>query len=120
MDIVKSHKDLKVYQEAMQLVKDIYSLTAAFPKEELFGLTSQLKRCAVSIPSNIAEGSGRRGNAELTRFLYISLGSLSEPETQMEIAVMLKFCPENVEITKRIYFIKSMLAKLIASLNPKS
>lgn len=117
--IVKAHKDLKVYQESLLLVKNIYDLTHNFPKEELFGLTSQMKRCVVSIPSNIAEGSGRKGNAELIRFLYISLGSLSELETQLDIAKMLGFCTDNEEITKRIYFIKNMLSKLIISLNNK-
>lgn len=116
---VSSHKDLKVYQESLMLVKDIYELTASFPKEELYGLTSQIKRSVISIPSNMAEGSGRKGNGELIRFLYISMGSLSELETQLDIAKMLGFCSENYEITKRIYFIKNMLSKLIASLNNK-
>ena len=71
------------------------------------------------IPSNIAEGSGRKGNAELIRFLYISMGSLSELETQLDIAKMLGFCNENEETTKRIHFIKNMLSRLIASLNNK-
>lgn len=120
MSDIKSHKDLKVYQEAMLLVKDIYTLTSGFPKEEIYGLTSQIKRSAVSVPSNIAEGSGRKGNAELVRFLYISMGSLSELETQLEIAKILEFCTENEKITKRIHFIKNMLSKLIISLNNKN
>lgn len=86
MNEIKSHKDLKVWQESMLLVEDIYSITSTFPKEEVFGLTSQMKRAAISIPSNIAEGSGRNGKAELMRFLYISLGSLSELDTQIDIA----------------------------------
>ncbi len=118
-DKINSHKDLKVYQEALLLVKDIYFITSHFPKEELYGLTSQMKRCAISIPSNIAEGSGRKGNAELIRFLYISLGSLSELETQLDISIMLNFTKENKDIQNRIYFIKNMLSKLILSLNNK-
>ena len=119
-DKINSHKDLKVYQEALLLVKDIYCITSNFPKEELFGLTSQMKRCVISIPSNIAEGSGRKGNAELIRFLYISLGSLSELETQLDISIMLNFTKENKDIQNRIYFIKNMLSKLIISVNNKN
>jgi four helix bundle protein len=119
-DKINSHKDLKVYQEALLLVKDIYCITSNFPKEELYGLTSQMKRCVISIPSNIAEGSGRKGNAELIRFLYISLGSLSELETQLDISIMLNFTKENKDIQNRIYFIKNMLSKLIISVNNKN
>lgn len=112
-----SHKDLQVYQESLLLVKDIYLLVALFPKDELYGLTSQMKRCAISIPSNIAEGAGRKGSAEFVRFLYISMGSLSELETQLDIAIMLNFCDKNVEMTQRIFYIKNMLSKLIISIN---
>ena len=111
-DKINSHKDLKVYQEALLLVKDIYCITSNFPKEELYGLTSQMKRCVISIPSNIAEGSGRKGNAELIRFLYISLGSLSELETQLDISIMLNFTKENKDIQNRIYFIKKCFQSL--------
>ena len=119
-DKINSHKDLKVYQEALLLVKDIYCITSHFPKEELYGLTSQMKRCVISIPSKIDEDSGRKGNAELIRFLYISLGSLSELETQLDISIMLNFTKENKDIQNRIYFIKNMLSKLIISLNNKN
>ena len=116
-----SHKDLQVYKESLLLVKDIYLLVALFPKDELFGLTSQMKRSAISIPSNIAEGAGRKGSAEFVRFLYISLGSLSELETQLDIAVMLNFCEKREDIIKRIFYIKNMLSKLIISLKkPKA
>lgn len=70
----------------MNIVTAIYQSTKAFPKEELFGLTSQLRRCSVSIPSNIAEGSGRESNKDFIRFLNISVGSLFELQTQLEIA----------------------------------
>lgn len=118
MSNINSHKDLKVYQESMPiLVKEIYSLTSLFPKEELFGLTSQMRRCSVSIPSNIAEGSGRKSSAELSRFSYIAMGALSELETQIDIAIMLNYINDNQEIKNRIYFIKNMLFKLIKSIN---
>ena len=114
--MISSHKDLTVYQQAVDLVVDIYTLTKCFPKEELYGLTAQLKRASVSVPSNIAEGAGRRGKAEFIRFLYISMGSLSEVETQIEIAVRLSFCEKQEDIIKKVYTIKRMLSKLIKSL----
>ena len=80
------HKNLRVWNESMELAKKVYQLTANFPKEELFGLVSQMSRCAVSIPSNIAEGYGRGTNAELIHFLYISLGSSNELDTQLELS----------------------------------
>src|SRR5690606_6482768 len=112
---MKSHKDLKVWQESMDLVIDVYNQTASFPKEEMFSLTSQIKRSSLSIPSNIAEGAGRNGNAEFRRFLYIALGSASELETQIEIAYRLKFIKDINHLESRIRFIKSMLSKLIKS-----
>ena len=79
--VIKSHKDLKVWQEAMNMVVIVYELSEKFPSKEVYGLTSQLRRASISIPSNIAEGAGRRGNKEFIRFLYIALGSLYEVET---------------------------------------
>lgn len=117
--MINSHKDLKLWQESMLLVEDVYKIVKDFPKEEMFGLASQIKRSTVSIPSNIAEGSGRKGKAEFIRFLYIAQGSTSELDTQLEIAVRLGFMQQNEEIFKRVYFIKSMLSKLIQSLNSK-
>ena len=80
------HKNLRVWNESMELAKKVYQLTASFPREELFGLVSQMRRCAVSIPSNIAEGYGRGTNAELVHFLYISLGSSNELDSQLELS----------------------------------
>jgi four helix bundle protein len=87
----KSYQDLVAWQKAMDLVEEIYRLTRAFPKEEVYGLTSQLRRAAVSIPSNIAEGQGRRGAMEFKHFLRLSVGSLMEVETQLMIAGRLRY-----------------------------
>ena len=91
MDIIKTHKDLDVWKKSVSLVTLIYEMTKGFPKDELYGLTNQIRRSAVSIPSNIAEGSARKGNEEFAQFLYIGLGSLSELETQLIIATNLKY-----------------------------
>ncbi len=80
-----THKNLQVWRKSIGFVKDIYLITRAFPKEEMFGLTSQLRRAAVSIPSNIAEGNGRGSKKDLIRFLYIAIGSAAEIETQLII-----------------------------------
>jgi four helix bundle protein len=86
-----SHKDLIVWQRAMQLVVDVYRFTKAFPHEETYGLISQMRRAAVSIPSNIAEGKGRYSRKELSQFLLNARGSLLELETQIEIARALAY-----------------------------
>ena len=87
----KPHEQLEAWKFAMQLVKAVYQLTAAFPVEERYGLAQQMRRAAVSIPSNIAEGAGRNGAKEYLHFIGISRGSLAELETQMQLAVMLDF-----------------------------
>jgi four helix bundle protein len=116
MEKINSHKDLKVWQEAMELVLNIYKISENFPKQEMFGLTSQIRRASVSVPSNIAEGAGRRSEKEFGRFLYISLGSLAELETQLEIAKRLNYINDTEQINKSIIFIRIMLSKLIKSL----
>lgn len=113
---IRSHKDLKVWQESMDLVTEIYRISDFFPENEKFGLTSQIRRCAISIPSNIAEGCARKGNRELLQFLYVSLGSLAELETQYEIAQNLKYIKESEEIRNKIIFIRIMLSNLIKSI----
>lgn len=119
MTDIRSHKDLKVWQESMDLVTDIYELVQNFPAEEKYNLTSQIKRSAVSIPSNIAEGAGRKSNLEFIQFLNIASGSLSELETQLEIAIRLKFITENEELFKKIIFIRIMITNLKKSLGNK-
>lgn len=118
---IRSHKDLNLWKESMNLVEDIYAISKHFPKEEIYGLTSQMRRCAVSVPSNIAEGAGRKGEREFARFLYIALGSLSELETQFEIARRLDYIHNEIDtqsIFDKIIYIRRMLAKLIKSITP--
>jgi four helix bundle protein len=80
---MKTYREFIAWQKAMQFVTDIYKVTRSFPKEELFGLTSQIRRSSVSIPSNFTEGFGRKGNTEFLRFIHISIGSLYECQTQL-------------------------------------
>ena len=89
--MVQSYRDLVAWNKAMELVTEIYRVTHTFPKEELFGLISQLRRAAVSIPSNIAEGKGRLSKGEFWQFLGIARGSLTELETQILIAQNLSY-----------------------------
>src|SRR5947209_4111094 len=88
---IKSHRDLIVWQKAMDLVESVYSATASFPKEETYALTSQIRRAVVSIPANIAEGQGRRLPKEYLYFLANARGSLLELDTHLEIAVRLRY-----------------------------
>ena len=94
MSLIKSYRDLIVWQKSIELVKKIYLITQVFPREEIFGLTSQMRRSAVSIPSNIAEGYGRHSTGDYIRFLHISVGSLYELQTQVEISFQLKYIIE--------------------------
>ena len=93
---MKGHRDLVVWQKAMTLVTDIYHATSGFPKEERYGLTSQIRRSAVSVPSNLAEGHGRNSKKELHQFVGHARGSLTELETQIEIAVNLGYLSESI------------------------
>jgi four helix bundle protein len=90
----KSYTELDVWMKSRDLVKDIYQITKEFPKEELFGLTSQMRRSAISIPSNIAEGIGRNTSKDTIRFLFIAKGSLYELETQLYLSFDLNFISE--------------------------
>ena len=92
---MKTHRDLKVWTNSINLVTMIYQVTSDFPKEELFGITSQMRRAAVSIPSNIAEGAARNSTKEFNNFLSIALGSASELEIQILISRNLSYLNSN-------------------------
>lgn len=92
--MAQTYRDLIAWQKAMDLVTEIYEVTRTFPREELYGLTSQLRRAVVSIPSNIAEGQARYSHAEFHHFLRNARGSLAEMETQIQIACNLKYSNE--------------------------
>jgi four helix bundle protein len=104
-----NHKDLDVWKKSMDLVETIYKLTQTFPDAEKFGLTSQMRRSAVSIPSNIAEGAARKGDKELIHFLHIALGSLSELETQYLIAIRLEFIKNEEGCELQMIEVKKLL-----------
>lgn len=105
-----------VWQKSMDMVTRIYSETKSWPKEELYGLISQIRRAAVSIPSNIAEGAGRSGRKEFSRFLSIAMGSLAEVETQIEIAERLGFMTDASGLDKGLQEIRRMIVGLNKSL----
>ena len=115
---IKRFKDLRIWQKGIEIVSDIYLLTKKFPKEELYGLTSQIRRSAISVPSNIAEGFRRYHNKEYKQFLYISLGSCAELETQIAIAKNLKYITEEkeIELTEKLDHICRMTSNLIKKL----
>ena len=108
-----SYRSLIVWQKSMELVKTVYKITNTFPQEELFGLTSQIKRSVISIPSNLAEGKGRQTNKEFVQFLYIALGSLYELQTQMELAYELGFIDRVEDVENLMIEIEKMLNALI-------
>ena len=116
----RKHHDLRAWQEAMALVKDVYRITASFPKDELYALTSQMRRAAVSIPSNIAEGAARTGDKEFLQFLSISRGSLSELETQLIIAKELGYMLELNEIMLKMDGLFGLLGGLMKSLRVRN
>ncbi len=116
----RAHHDLKVWQESMSLVKMIYEISKKFPAEETYGLNSQIRRAAVSIPSNIAEGAARNGYKEFLQYLNISRGSLSEVETQLLIAKNLGYIENPDHILEQIDKVFGLLGGLINSLRKNS
>ena len=119
--IMRPHEKLDVYNLSFQLAKEIYKVTLDFPKDEMYGLISQMRRAAISIPSNIAEGAGRNSKAEFLQFLYIARGSLCELETQIKISKELRYVDEKryEHILKQIEDIFKTLSGLISSLKRK-
>lgn len=91
MATIISYRDLLIWQKSMDLVTEIYKITASFPKDEVYGITTQIRRSSVSVPSNIAEGYGRNSSGDYKCFLHISLGSLYELQTQIEICFRLQY-----------------------------
>ncbi len=120
-EMLKNYKDLKVWQKSYELCLEIYRITAKFPKEELYGLTSQIRRSVVSIPSNIAEGYGRKTTLDYISMLYISYGSVCELETQILLAGDLGLIEKGVlgRLKNDIAEIERMLKALIKSLENK-
>lgn len=107
---------MDVWKDAMLLVTHVYQLTATFPGSERFGLTGQMRRAAISVPSNIAEGAARGSRADFIRFLYIARGSLSELDTQLMLAVQLNYTTENYHVTQLINKVFALLGGLIKHL----
>ena len=116
---IDSYKDLIVWQKGIELVNDVYAVTKSFPKDELFGLTNQMRRASVSIPANIAEGWGRKSTKNYIQFLRISRGSLFEIETLFVIARNQNYIDEEVKssVTGKIDELGKMLNKLLHSLD---
>ena len=119
--MLKNYKELNVWQKSYALCLHIYKITKGFPKDEIYGLTSQIRRSDVSIPSNIAEGYGRKTTIEYVRFLYIAYGSICELETQTMISRDLSYVEKEslVKLKGEIGDIERMLKALIKSLESK-
>ena len=115
---MKTHKDLDVWKKSIDFVTKVYNITEKFPNNEKFGIISQIRRAAVSIPSNIAEGSARNSKKELIQFLYISLGSAAELEIQLIISEKLKYI-ENLDVLNDLNDIQKMIMGLIKYLRNK-
>lgn len=120
MGVVKSFRDLIVWQKSMDLVAECYRLTDAFPAREIYGLSSQLRRAAVSIPANISEGYGRQHRREYVQFLSVAAGSLAELETHLLLAERLKFASRQDlgPAMSQLDEVSRMLHALIRSLKP--
>ena len=120
MSAVRTHHDLFAWQEAMTLVELIYRQTAVFPKEETYGLAAQMRRSAVSIPSNIAEGAGRNSAREFVQYLGIASGSLAELDTQLELSVRLGLGKPEPECIYQVSRVGTLLVGLRNSLRARA
>lgn len=109
-------RDLLIWQQSMDIATDMYQLTKSLPKEERYGLCDQMRRCAVSIPSNIAEGQSRNSVQEFIRFLYISRGSLAELRTQLEICLRVGYCNDIEDYMLKMKAIDKMIISFISRL----
>jgi four helix bundle protein len=114
-----NHKDLVVWKEAMDLVVAIYRFSSAFPEIEKYALAQQLRRAAVSVPSNIAEGCGRKSERETSRFLSIALGSLAEIETQALIAERLNYVQHQKELFEKMTKVRQLLLGVMRSIEKR-
>ena len=110
---MKTHKDLEAWQKSMTLVTNIYGITRDYPRKEDYGITSQIRRAVVSIPSNIAEGSARNTKKEYIQFLYIALGSISELETLLLISENLQYIEKSDTHITELTYIKKLVPGLI-------
>ena len=119
---MRDFKTLKVWEKAHNLTVKMYGATATFPKEEQYGLTSQIRRACSSIPANIAEGCGRRGNVELAHFMHIGMGSASELEYHLMLAHDLGFLDDSnyIQLSDEVREVKRMLTSLIQKLKAVS
>ena len=113
----QSYKDLIVWQKGIELAKAVYKLTMSFPAEEKFGLVSQMRRAAVSIPSNIAEGQARRTTPEFIQFVTHAQGSTAELDTQIILAVELQFCPKTIALP--LYELTHEIRRMLNALHRK-
>lgn len=111
----RKHQDLLAWQVAIELVKSVYSITSSFPREEIYGLTSQMRRAAVSVPANIAEGAGRNSKKEFIQYLTVARGSLSELDTLVVIAAELGYLAEPQEVQSPIDRAFGLIGGLINS-----
>jgi four helix bundle protein len=121
--VINSFRDLRVWKAGMDLVEQVYRVTEGFPAKEIYGLTNQMRRSAVSIPSNIAEGHARESSAEYLRHLSIAQGSLAELETHLEIAVRLSYCStqeikrlmdEVASLGRQLYALRNALVRKLS------
>ena len=115
---IKTHKDLEVWKKAMSLVENVYRVTTDYPTSEMYGLTLQTRKSAVSVPSNIAEGAARFSNEEFIHFLYVALGSIAELETQLMVACRLESL-KNKEVFENVIETRRVLLGLIRYVKEK-